>query len=238
MEIDRLNDNRRVPITAIKTSPAKVVVKGKSKAFNPARAKNDTLQDLAVSVEFKPDPTNLQKLAAKQSTNKTEPDHNVELPTVSKRSPVKKPRAPRKPRAKVAEPVAPTASVQAANDSDKLGVEKRDRFSSLDSEPTVYLNAEQMDTADPARNINSDLNRFAQFNSNSNTRVESDEFLPAVIHVAPNKSYTHGEESVRINGTQPGVFERDFINILNNPYTSIQLNMHPQASKRGSFTIK
>jgi hypothetical protein len=232
-----LNDNRRVPIVAIRSSPAKIVKKRASKAFNPSIPKNDELQDLALDVEFKSDPTDLQKLTAKQSTNKTEPEHNVELPSVSKRLPIKKPRVPRKPRAKLAAPVDSNGSVEAANDSDKRGIEKVDRFSSLNTEPTVPLNAEQMDDMDAERILNSDLNRFEQFNRNSKTRVESDEFIPANIAVAGNKEYARGSERV-ISKPTPSVFDRDFLNVMNSPYSSISLNAHPQISKRSGFYIQ
>lgn len=197
---------------------------------------NEMPDEEATNVENKPDRTDLDTLTDNDQLNKKEKSDIPET-TIHIRKEIQQPRRPMESRKPIADRVHPTASVEAMNDFGK-GVENTDRFSSLNSEPKVEPNKDDMDQKDMNRNINSELNRFKQFSEHSETRKEvkeSPNVRMAKVDATSNKEAIREDRQVAAKPLS--VFENEVINVFNNPNTQ-GIHQHANASKMGSWYLR
>ena len=198
---------------------------------------NETDEQKATNVMNKPDNTDLDKLDNGNAQNTDEANQNPSM-EVEIRKDIQKPRVAEKTRKSVEPRVMPDASVEAMNDYGK-GPELKDRFSSLNQEPQPNLNKVDMDIKDNDRLMNSELNKFGQFERNDNILPEGERMANkemAKVSVTGNKEYVRNDET-QMAPKPLNKFDHEMIHIVNNPYKSHEFALHPNSSNLKGFYL-
>ena len=142
------------------------------------------------------------------------------------RKDIQEPRVPMKARKPVEPRVDPRASVEAMNDLGKPP-ELNDRFSSLNNEPQPFLNKVDMDLKDNDRLMNSELNKFGQFERNDEMLPEGERRADkqmAKVSVAKNKQYIRYDET-EVAPKPLKAFDHEILHTFNNPHDK-RINEH------------
>jgi hypothetical protein len=91
-----------------------------------------------------------------------------------------------------------------------------------------------MDLKDPARLMNSELNKFKIFNESDKGWENLNRFEPAAVQATSNKEYIKQEKSV---ASVKSGFDHTMTHPFNNPHTSHRLALHPNSSKFKGFYL-